>query len=108
MVVAQLVEGSLSTPEVNGLYPIIGKIFIESFLSTVLKRRNKEKEPGNGPFFNGNMNYEMPNSKNYCITLVSTAFEFFLEFSIFWLTIVHRKFILNFLPSVQDGLQQET
>ena len=52
VVVAQLVEWSLPIPEVCGSNPITSKVFIEySLLSTVLKRRKKEKEAGNGPFF---------------------------------------------------------
>ena len=45
VVVSQLAKRSLPTPEeVN---PDIGKVFIEyCLLSTVLKRRNKEKRPG--------------------------------------------------------------
>ena len=40
VVVAQLVERSLATPEFRGLNPAIGKIYIEQcLLSTVLKRR---------------------------------------------------------------------
>ena len=40
VVVAQLVERSLATPEVRGSNPAIGKIDIEQFLlSAVLKRR---------------------------------------------------------------------
>ena len=48
VVVAQLIERSLPTPEVCCSNPVIGEIFIE--LSNVLKRQNKEKEGGNGPF----------------------------------------------------------
>ena len=43
MVVAQLVERLLPSPEVRGLNPFIGKIYIERLLSTVLKRQNKEE-----------------------------------------------------------------
>ena len=51
VVVAQLVELLLPTPEVRGSNPVVGKIYIEQcVLSTVLKKRNKEKEAGNGPF----------------------------------------------------------
>ena len=39
----QLVERSLPIPEVCGSNPAIGKNYIEHLLSTVLKRRNKEK-----------------------------------------------------------------
>ena len=39
VVVTQLVERSLPTPEVNVSNPGIGKIYIEHFLSTGLKRR---------------------------------------------------------------------
>ena len=54
VVVAQLVERSLSLPEVRGSNPVIGKnLFISNIclLSTVYwKDENKEKEAGNGPF----------------------------------------------------------
>ena len=44
MVVAQLVERLLLTPEVRGSNPVIGKFYIEHyFLSTVLKRRKYRK-----------------------------------------------------------------
>ena len=55
MVVAQLVERLLLIPEVRGLNPIIGKIYIDHLFtclpSTVLywKDENKYKEAGNGP-----------------------------------------------------------
>ena len=53
--VAQLVERSLSIPEVRGSNPVIGKNLLISnicVLSTVYwKDENKEKEAGNGPFF---------------------------------------------------------
>ena len=39
VVVAHLVERSLLTPEVRGSNPIIGKIYIEHLMLTVLKRR---------------------------------------------------------------------
>ena len=40
VVVAQLVERLLPTPEVHGSNPVIGKIYIEHFLlSTVYKRQ---------------------------------------------------------------------
>ena len=42
VVVAQLVERSLSIPEVRGSTPVIGKILLSiCLLSTVLKRRKK-------------------------------------------------------------------
>ena len=47
MVVAQLVEGSLPTPEIRGSDPDIGKIL--SANCTIEKGKNKEKEAGNGP-----------------------------------------------------------
>ena len=53
VVVAQLVEQSLPTPEVRSSNPVIGKIYIEHLLSTVLKfekTKIEEKEAGNGPF----------------------------------------------------------
>ena len=54
VVVAQLVEYLLLTPEVRSSNPVIGKLLYWTFiclLSTVLKRKNKEKEAGNGSFF---------------------------------------------------------
>ena len=39
VVVAQLVERLLLTPEVRGLNPVIGKIYIERLLSIVLKKQ---------------------------------------------------------------------
>ena len=50
MVVAQLAERSLLTPEIRGLNPDTGNIsnvFICQLLSS--KDENKEKEAGNGP-----------------------------------------------------------
>ena len=47
LVAAQLVERSLSTPEDRGSNPVIGNLYIERLLSTVLKRwkqRKKEAE----------------------------------------------------------------
>ena len=52
MVVGQLAERSLPTPEIRGLNPDIGNIstiFICQLLSR--KDENKVKEAGNGPFF---------------------------------------------------------
>ena len=56
VVVAQLVERSLPTPEVRGAFRIqssanfyIGHLIVY-LLSTVLKRQNKGKEAGNVPF----------------------------------------------------------
>ena len=52
VVVTQLVERLLLIPEVCSLNPVIGKIYVEHcLLPTVLKRRNKVKEAGNGPFY---------------------------------------------------------
>ena len=52
MVVAQLVERSPPIPEVCCLNPVIGKKLLNIYiLSTVLKRRKKEKEAGNGSRF---------------------------------------------------------
>ena len=50
VVVAQLEEPSLPIPDVHGSNPVIGKIYIEHFLS-VLKRQKSRKEAGTGPFF---------------------------------------------------------
>ena len=48
MVVDQLVEQLLLTPEVRDSNPVIGKIYIERLLSTVLKKTKKtKKEAGN-------------------------------------------------------------
>ena len=47
---AQLVERWIWTPEVGGSIPVIGEIYIEHLLSTVLKNENKE-EAGNWPIF---------------------------------------------------------
>ena len=56
VVVAQLVERLLATPEVHGLNPVICQIYIvQCLLSTVLKRRKKIKGAGNGPFFKKNI-----------------------------------------------------
>ena len=49
MVVAQLVEQLVPTPEVHGSNPIIGKIYIERCLSIVLDSKIKEKEVGYCP-----------------------------------------------------------
>ena len=47
MVVAQLVERSLPTPEVRGLNPVIDKIYSKHLLSTELKfEKTKIKEKG--------------------------------------------------------------
>ena len=43
MVVAQLVERFLLTAEVCGSNPVMGKIYVQFLLSTVLRRQNKEK-----------------------------------------------------------------
>ena len=53
MVVAQLVERSLSIPEVRGSNPVIGKNlnWTLSVKCTYWKDENKEKEAANGPFF---------------------------------------------------------
>ena len=44
MVVAQLEERSLATPEVRGSKPVIGKLYITRYENIV-------KETGNGPIF---------------------------------------------------------
>ena len=44
MVMPQLVERSLPTPEVPDSNPEIGKIYNEHLLSTILKRRKKRHE----------------------------------------------------------------
>ena len=53
MVVTQLVERLLLTPEVCGLNPVIGKIYIEHCLpkvNSIEKTKIKKKEAGIGPF----------------------------------------------------------
>ena len=52
MVVAQLVERSLPTPEVRSLNPVIGKFYIEHLLTIncIENTKNKHKEVGHGPF----------------------------------------------------------
>ena len=53
VVVAQLVERLLLTPEVRDSNPVIGKLLYWTFiclLSIVLRRRKMRKEAGNGPF----------------------------------------------------------
>ena len=47
VIVAQLVDQSLPTPEIRNSNPVIGKIYIERLLSIVLKKRKEEAE--NGP-----------------------------------------------------------
>ena len=48
---AQLVEWSLPIPEICSLNPVIGKFYLLSnVFKTLLKRGNKVKEAGNGPF----------------------------------------------------------
>ena len=49
VVLAQLVERSIPTPEVRGLNPVIGKICV--YYQLYWKDENKEKEAWNGPFF---------------------------------------------------------
>ena len=56
VVLAQLVERSLPTPEIRGSQPVVGKLLYRTFncLSTVNcieKTKIKKKEAGNGPFF---------------------------------------------------------
>ena len=56
MVVAQLANRSLLTPEVRGSNPDIGKVFIEYYLlSTVLKRRKQRKRGQEWPIFKKNI-----------------------------------------------------
>ena len=49
VVVAQLVERSLSTPEVRGSNPVIGKFICT--INCVEKTKIKKKEAGKGPIF---------------------------------------------------------
>ena len=52
MIVAQLAEQSLPTPELHGLNPVIGKFLCRTFVYRQLwfwQDVNKEKEGGNGP-----------------------------------------------------------
>ena len=53
MVVAQLVERSIPTPEIRGSNTVIGKFYM-CFMSTVLKRRKYIKEAVNRPFIKRN------------------------------------------------------
>ena len=47
---AQLTEWSLPIPEIRGSNPVIGKlIFINCFKNCIEKTKIKEKEAGNGP-----------------------------------------------------------
>ena len=39
----QLVEQPLLTPKIRGSNPVIAKIYVERLLSTVLRKRSKEK-----------------------------------------------------------------
>ena len=51
VVVAQLVERSLPTPEVRSSNPVISKMYMEQcYCQLYWKDENKEKESGNGPF----------------------------------------------------------
>ena len=51
VVVAQLAEQSLPTPEIHSSHPVIALVFIEYFLTvnSIEKTNIKEKEPWNGP-----------------------------------------------------------
>ena len=54
IVVAQLAERSLPTPEIHGSNPAIGKFYSLSTVSHLFwKDENKEKDAGNGPFKKG-------------------------------------------------------
>ena len=56
VVVAQLVERSLSIPEVRGSTPVIGKIYWTFvYCQLYWKDENKEKEAGNGPLLKKSM-----------------------------------------------------
>ena len=52
VVVAQLAEQSLMTPEIRSLNPDIGNENFQMYICQLLfrKDKNKEKEAGNGPF----------------------------------------------------------
>ena len=51
VVVAQLVEQSLPTPEGRGSNPVIGKnLMLDVYVQQFLKTKIKKKEPGIGPF----------------------------------------------------------
>ena len=64
MVVAQLVERLLPTPEICGSNPVIGKIYIEHLLSTILKfektKRIKEKRGREWSIFKKGLGWCMP------------------------------------------------
>ena len=54
---AQLEERLLWTLEVRSSNPVIGKIYIQRFLSTIFeKTKIKKKEAVNGPFFKKSAN----------------------------------------------------
>ena len=46
----QLVERSLTTPDVRGLNPVIGEIYLIHLFTINLKDENKEKAPGMAHF----------------------------------------------------------
>ena len=59
VVVAQLVERLLPSPEVRGLNPIISKTIIECMLSTVYRKdKTKEKRPGMAHFLTFNFKFK--------------------------------------------------
>ena len=66
VVVAQMVERKLPTPDVSASNPVIGKLFTTDLLSTVLKRRNKRKRGRDGPNLK-NANTMEPNIKRSLI-----------------------------------------
>ena len=59
VVVAQLAERSIPTPEIRGSNPDIGNIS-NIFICQLLSRKdeNKEKEAGNGPFKKNSANIQ--------------------------------------------------
>ena len=60
VVVTQLVERSLLTPEICGSNPVIGKFYLLSILlKDLLKRRKQRKEAGNGPIQKNKTNISM-------------------------------------------------
>ena len=82
VVVAQLVERSLPTPEIRGSNPNIGKLYLPI---VHWKDENKEKEAGNGPF--------LKKKKVFLLALSGpiSSFEFRAVIIIFFLISVQSK-----------------
>ena len=69
-----VVERSPLTPEIRGSNPAIGNLSSNiCLLSTVLKKRKKEKEAGNGPFLKKMTVFKPRNNQSAnCATTVAT------------------------------------